>query len=124
MHGIVLQHDLQTGQRCESLPIVGVPADVSVELAVCCLLLGDSEKAEDVLGLAPGSSVQQADPAVRSFVLVSASNHATLTPMRLDAVWVYTVLGFNAAVTVKRFAKGLEKGFTTTTKGSDHCQGD
>ena len=57
-------------RRIVSLVIGEVPADVSVELAVCCLLLGDSEKAEDVLGLAPGSSIQQADPAVRSFVLV------------------------------------------------------
>ncbi|KAL3131065.1 hypothetical protein ABBQ38_000380 [Trebouxia sp. C0009 RCD-2024] len=49
---------------------------VSVELAVCCLLLGDSEKAEDVLGLAPGSTAQQADPSVKSFVLVPSSAHA------------------------------------------------
>ena len=67
-------------RRCASLAIVGVLADVSVELAVCCLLLGDSEKAEDVLGLTPGSCVQQADPAVRSFVLVCASYHARLMP--------------------------------------------
>ena len=58
-----------------------VPADVSVELAVCCLLLGDSEKAEDVLGLAPGSSAQQADPAVRSFVLVRPFKNARPAPL-------------------------------------------
>ena len=45
-------------------------ADVSVELAVCCLLLGDSEKAEDVLGLGPASPPDQADPAIKSFVMV------------------------------------------------------
>lgn len=55
----------------ESRLIVGlICADVSVELAVCCLLLGDSEKAEDILGLGPGSSSDQADPAIRSFVMV------------------------------------------------------
>lgn len=62
------------------MPLLGVPADVSVELAVCCLLLGDSEKAEEVLGLAPGSSAQQADPAVRSFVLV---RHLTMPGLPL-----------------------------------------
>ena len=45
-------------------------ADVSVELAVCCLLLGDSEKAEDMLGLGPASPPALADPAIRSFVMV------------------------------------------------------
>ena len=73
-------------RRRASLAIVGVPADVSVELAVCCLLLGDSEKAEDVLALAPGSSVQQADPAVRSFVLVRASDHV---PLLLVCLYAY-----------------------------------
>lgn len=67
----------------QSVTCASLPADVSVELAVCCLLLGDSERAEDVLDLAAGSSGQQADPAVRSFVLVRASHHATLVPARL-----------------------------------------
>ena len=48
-----------------------VSADVSVELAVCCLLLGDSNQAEDALRLSPDSAPNEADPAVRSFVMVS-----------------------------------------------------
>ena len=45
-------------------------ADVSVELALCCLLLGDSEKAEDILGLGPDSPPEQADPSIKTFVMV------------------------------------------------------
>ena len=44
--------------------------DLSVELAVCSLLLGDSEKAEDILALGPDSNPDQADPAIKSFVMV------------------------------------------------------
>ena len=51
-----------------------VSADVSVELAVCCLLLGDSNQAEDALRLGPTSAPNEADPAVRSFVMVSLFN--------------------------------------------------
>ena len=48
-----------------------VSADVSVELAVCSLLLGDSNQAEDALRLGPRSAPNEADQAVRSFVMVS-----------------------------------------------------
>lgn len=53
-----------------SIILIDYSADVTVELAVCCLLLGDSEKAEDVLGLGPASPPDLADPAIRSFVTV------------------------------------------------------
>ena len=45
-------------------------ADVSVELAVCSLLLGDTIQAEDALRLGPNNAADDADPAVRSFVMV------------------------------------------------------
>ena len=53
-------------------------ADVSVEYAVCCLLLGDSEIAEDALCLGPTSTAEQADPSIKSFVLVSHHRHSSL----------------------------------------------
>ncbi|KAL0041666.1 hypothetical protein WJX79_000259 [Trebouxia sp. C0005] len=55
-------------------------ADVVVELAVCCLLLGDSEKAEDILGLGPDSPPESADPAIRSFVMDACPNSDDLLP--------------------------------------------
>ncbi|KAL0037727.1 hypothetical protein WJX77_009734 [Trebouxia sp. C0004] len=55
-------------------------ADVTVELAVCCLLLGDSEKAEDILGLGPDSPPENADPAIRSFVMDACPNPDDLLP--------------------------------------------
>lgn len=48
-------------------------ADVSVELAVCCLLLGNSIAAEDALKLGPGSNSLEADPAVCAYVLVGCA---------------------------------------------------
>ncbi|KAK9819960.1 hypothetical protein WJX72_004490 [[Myrmecia] bisecta] len=57
----------------------GEPLDVSVELAVCKLLLGDSEAAEEVLGLdQPGGSA--ADPSVRDFVMDHSPEADDLLP--------------------------------------------
>ena len=44
---------------------------MSVEVAVCRLLLGSSDEAEDALGLSEGST-READPAVRQYVEVSS----------------------------------------------------
>ena len=44
--------------------------EVSVELAVCKLLLGDTEAAEAALGLGPQAAVAP-DPDVQHFVQVS-----------------------------------------------------
>ena len=51
-------------------PSGGCRAGVCVEVAVCQLLLGSSEQAEEALGLAPGSTCE-ADPAVCDYVRVS-----------------------------------------------------
>ena len=56
------------GQQVTKVPNVCV--DVSVEMAVCSLLLGDSEKAEDILGLSPESDSSLADPSIKSYVMV------------------------------------------------------
>ncbi len=70
-------------------------ADVSVELAVCCLLLGDSEKAEDILGLGPDSPPENADPAVRSFVMVRIWLCARLFALVAMLLLPYPTLGYN-----------------------------
>ena len=51
------------------LQAFGGRLDVSVERAVCQLLLGLPDEAEDTLGLAPGAAASP-DPGVLQFVLV------------------------------------------------------
>lgn len=74
-------------------------ADLAVELAVCSLLLGDSEKAEDILGLAPDAASGQADPAVKSFVMVCFHRQGTssLSWYGHDDVIQYETASVNAA---------------------------
>eukprot|EP00891_Asterochloris_glomerata_P001556 jgi/Astpho2/1556/fgenesh1_pg.00026_%23_38_t len=53
--------------------------DMSVEVAVCRLLLGSSDQAEDALGLSEGST-READPAVRQYVEKASGGSVDLLP--------------------------------------------
>jgi hypothetical protein len=71
------------------LKAFGGHVDMSVERAVCALLMGDPLAAESALRVAP-DSVAEPDKGVANFVLVRSIAHCTLRPMYPFLVYAKT----------------------------------